>query len=436
VTSHAMRRLAVTAALAATAAAPAAARADALTFVKGGNVWISQVDGSGAHQVTSTANNWAWPSLADDGTVVVAGGKERVNPGGTDSDGSTEIYRMNQGGGQIGGTIDTPGTNSSPACPTYPPADLRVSPNGQRVAYDAFSCDQKQQFLEDFATGHFAAFAQDYYAPQWLDDGHLLITHIGTTFGNAPYAIYDIAAADGHGPTDDPYYDDRHAVASRGASEVAVLEDDPLLDGSGAAKADFVLYATTNGDVTLPVQKCKLDLNVANIRNYSIASPTLSPDGSLLAWAENDGIHMASTANLDDCGSLAPRLVVPGGAYPSFGRAAAAAVLAKPALSSSSRSATLSSAGALSFLVTSSRDATATASATIAVRKGVTVRLAKRTMRLLAGKRAKVSLKLSRRNASTVRRALKAHKLTAKVTLVATAGGASATKHISLRVKR
>jgi hypothetical protein len=435
-TAHALRRLATAGCVLAAAATPAAAHADALTFVKGGEVWVGQTDGSGAHQITAAPDNWAWPSLADDGTVVVAGGKERVNPSGTDSDGSTEIYRFNQAGGQIGGTIDTPGTNSSPACPTYPPKSLRVSPNGQNVAYDAFTCDTTMQYMEDFATGHFAAFAPDYYEPMWLDDGHLLITHIGTTFGNAAYAIYDIAAANGHGPTDDPYYDDRHAVASRDASRVAMLEDDPLITGSGAAKADFVLYATTGNDVTQPVQKCKLDLNVANISNYSIASPTLSPDGSLLAWAENDGIHMASTANLDDCASLAPRLVVPGGSYPSFGKAAVAAVAVKPSLRSTSRSAKLSKTGAVSFALTASTGATATASGTIAVRKGKTVRFAKRKVTLVAGRRAKVTLKLSKRNASVVRRALKGHKLTARVTVVATTASGSATKHLSLRLKR
>jgi hypothetical protein len=433
---HATRRLAVAAALVAAAAVPAAAHADALTFVKGGNVWVGQVDGSGAHPVTAAANNWTWPSLADDGTLVAAGGKVRVNPGGTDSDGSTEIYRFDQGGHQIGGTIDTPGSNSSPACPTYAPANLRVSPNGQLVAYDAFSCDAKYAFLEDVATGHFATFATDYYDPQWLDDGHLLITHIGATFGNAAFAVYDVAAATGHGPTDDPYFDDYHAVASHDGSRVAVLEDDPLLDGSGAATADIVLYATTGSDVTQAVQKCKLALNVANIRNYSIASPTLSPDGSRLAWAENDGIHMASMANLDDCASVTQRLVVPGGAYPSFGSGAVAAVV-KPTLSAPARAVKLSSAGALSFVVTANTDATGTASGRIAIRKGVTVRLAKRTVKLVGGKAARVSLRLAKRNATVVRKALRTRKLTAKITLIAAAaGGPPATKHLALRLKR
>jgi hypothetical protein len=424
------------AALAAAALAPAA-RADSLVFVKAGNVWISHSDGSAARQVTTAANNWAWPSAADDGTIVVAGGKERVNAGGTDSDGSSEIYRFDQLGRRIGGTVDTPGTNSSPACPTYPPTSLRVSPNGQRVAYDAFSCDAKVPYLEDFATGHFASFAPDYGDPLWLDDGRLLITHIGVTFGNAPFAVYDTAAATGHGPSDDPYLNDRHAVASRDGNRVAVLEDDPLIDGSGAASADLVLYATTGGDVTQPVQKCKLALNAGNIHNYSIASPTFSPDGSKLAWAENDGIHVANTANLDDCASVTQRLLAPGGAYPFFAKADAAAV--KPTLSAPAKTAKLSSGGALGFFVTSNEDAGGTATGTVSVRKGVKVRFTKRALRFVAGQRVKVTLKLSKKSASAVRKALKPGKakLTARITLVARAlGGPSSTTRIALRLGR
>src|SRR3954447_23717323 len=94
----AVRLLFAGAALAAAAIIPSAARADSLVYTKAGNVWISHADGSDPRQVTGTQNNWAWPSQADDGTIFVAGGAVRVNPDGSDSDGSTEIYRYDQNG--------------------------------------------------------------------------------------------------------------------------------------------------------------------------------------------------------------------------------------------------------------------------------------------------------------------------------------------------
>src|SRR5438034_3280488 len=146
----------------AAALAPAAAQADSLVFIKGGEVWLSRADGSGARPVTSAPNHWAWPSEADDGAIAVAGGAARVNPGGTDSDGSSEIYRLSQAGAQLAPPVNTPGSNSSPACPTYPPSSVRISPDGTRVAYDAFHCDYQHPFLESFASGAFASFAPDY----------------------------------------------------------------------------------------------------------------------------------------------------------------------------------------------------------------------------------------------------------------------------------
>ena len=77
---------------------PAAASADSIVYLKDGNVWISNADGSGARQFTMNAYGWHSPSEADDGTVVVAGGLARTNPDGSDSDGSSEIYRFQPDG--------------------------------------------------------------------------------------------------------------------------------------------------------------------------------------------------------------------------------------------------------------------------------------------------------------------------------------------------
>lgn len=419
--------------------APASASADSLVFVKDGEVWISHADGTGARPVTATPNNWAWPSVADDGTIVAAGGAQRVNPGGTDSDGASELYRLDQAGRVIGGPVNTPGSNSSPACPAYSPTSVRVSPDGRQVVYDAFHCDYQYPFLEDFASGQFSSFATDYSRPQWVDSTHVLITHIGTTFGNASLGVYDIVAKTGHGPTDDPYMDDYQATAARNGSRVAVLEDDApdFIDGR-ARHADFRVYTTTGNDVTQVTQACTLALDPSRISRFNTASPAFSPDGTRLVWAEDDGIHTAS------CAAPSDTLLIPGGAYPFFGTADASpapppspapsptpvpACCAPPALSSTTKRARLSRSGRLTIAVTGAGPLTATGTVKAGHR---TLRFRTAHAKLTPGRTAKVTLTLAKRDARRAAAALRHGRLTASITLTAGA----AVKRLKVTVTR
>jgi len=428
-------RVAVLTGLLVLALAPAAAHADSLVYVKGGNVWISHSDGSAARAVTSAGNNWAWPSTADDGTIFAAGGGQRVNSDGSDSDGSTEIYHLDQSGKQIGPFVETPGSRSTPSCPTYAPDNLRVSPNGQRVAYNLFFCNNRDSFWQPTNSGTMTKISEDYAADMWLDDGHILISHIGSTFGNAAYANYDVAAANGHGPSDDPYLPERTAIASRSGNRVAVYEDDFDLSGN-ITQADIRLYATTGNDVTQPVQKCTITIAPSAASKFLFVSPTFTPDGTRLAWAEADGIHSANTSNLDNCASTSGSLLVPGGAEPFFGQANEAAAGPRSfSLASSTKTAKLGRSGAVSFMVTAAETGTATVSGSVKVRK--TIRFAARHVSLTAGKRTKITLKFSKKNAKVVLGALRHKKLTAKITLKAKApSGDTATRKLSIKLKR
>ena len=110
-----------------------------------------------------------------------------------------------------------------------------------------------------------------------------------------------------------------------------------------------------------------------------------------------------------------------------------------PALSASGRRAKLSKRGSVSFFVMSNERATGQATLSLRVPKAAgAVRFGKRNITLEAGKRTKVSLKLSKRNATRVRNALTTKKrLTAKITLTfEDAAGNATTETLNLRLKR
>lgn len=110
-----------------------------------------------------------------------------------------------------------------------------------------------------------------------------------------------------------------------------------------------------------------------------------------------------------------------------------------PALSASGRRAKLSKRGSISLFVMSNESATGRAVLSLRVPKAArTVRVTKRNITLAAGKRTKVSLKLSKRNATGVRKALtKKKRLTAKITLTFEDGaGNAATEKLNPRLKR
>src|SRR5215475_8531672 len=117
------------------AAAPASA--DTLVYVKNGGVYIAQPDGTKARAITTSANNWAWPSETDAGIIAVAGGQPRTD-GTFDPSGSDEIYEFSQQGAQVAGPVPTEGSYSTVSDPEYV-SHFRVAPDNSNVAWTDIS---------------------------------------------------------------------------------------------------------------------------------------------------------------------------------------------------------------------------------------------------------------------------------------------------------
>jgi hypothetical protein len=110
-----------------------------------------------------------------------------------------------------------------------------------------------------------------------------------------------------------------------------------------------------------------------------------------------------------------------------------------PRLSAGAHSARLSRSGAIAFRLTSTENATGTATGTISLPKGAkVVRFKRAGVRLTANRTVTIRLKLSKKDAARVRRALGRHsRLKARITLAAHDGaGNAATKRLSLKLAR
>src|SRR3954447_16903609 len=232
-----LRRLAIAAAIAAAAVFPAAASADSVVYMKGGQVWIANPDGSGARQFTVHPFNWPSPAEADDGTIVAAAGLQRTNPDGSDSSGSSEIYRFQPDGNQIGTFTPTYGSYSTPSCPASPPSRVRVSPDGSKIAYGIYGCGAGgyQTALWTPAGSTTLNFPnqtigqQDFWNPIWIDSSRFMISHSGPPVFGAHWGEHATSDSDNVGggwtePTENDSAAD--AVTSRDGTTAVVFFND------------------------------------------------------------------------------------------------------------------------------------------------------------------------------------------------------------------
>jgi hypothetical protein len=328
-----------------------AAGADSLVYMKGGNVWISHGDGSNPRQVTGGPNTWSWPAEDDSGNILVAGGQEYVNAGVEDTAGS-EIHRLNQQGASLATPQQTPGSMSTVGCVAFPPVGLRVAPDGNHYAYDEFFCGQ---FITEVGTVGGQGFTSseymsDFQFPYWVDNSDFVVSRGGIPLldSDGEWWVHDLGDQANYGfnwfgdpasyaefGNPDGWATGFDGIAvSRDGSKVATVEEDAGNWTDGAARKVVIRLWSANeaptpahNPVPDPVFKCELELppDPGVTGWFYSAGPTFSPDGTRLAFAEPDGIHIANVSNLDSCASVTAPLVIADATQPFWSAADEAA---------------------------------------------------------------------------------------------------------------
>jgi hypothetical protein len=342
-TTHCRRtRLVVSAAAAiALAVAAAPASADTLVYVKNGSVYVAQPDGTHARAVITGDNGWAWPSETDAGIIAVAGGLPRIN-GSFNPSGGDQIYEFDQQGKQVAGPVATEGTYSTVNDPEYV-THFRVAPDNSNVAWtdissysDPFTAWRNPNGSGTFSTASDCCGPLSYSNPEWWGSGHLLIRHDGATLGSQPnFTFYNLSDGSNVGWSADQAIGNASSyqvTVSRNGLVYAVETDDgPDTGGTIANIAITLETANTPPDSlsgsTQIAPACKITLpasQFATTHGSSLASMSFSPDGSTLAWGQDDGIYEANVSNPGNCASVtgSVHMVVPGGQMPFLGAAA------------------------------------------------------------------------------------------------------------------
>jgi len=281
-------------------ALPATAHADSISFIKGGDVWLAEPDGSGGVQLTNQGTYKA-ASQGDDGTLVAVSG--------------SRIYRLDRATGAVINQINTP-----LGIGWFGPWEPAVSPDGTKVAYEIRDFNGYPAVAYSNTDGSIQSrpLHTGWTWPAWIDNTWLLHSekpnalskdtivravgspnNEGTPWfghpGRTPLADVDIKGNLFAGITDD-------AIMT-----VFRFSGEP---GTGEVEGCFQ-YEQPTGKFT---------------------GPAFSPDARSLVWGEGDGIWRGEMPDFSG-GCVAPpsgRLIIPGAANPDWSPAGVPAVPGPP----------------------------------------------------------------------------------------------------------
>jgi hypothetical protein len=265
------------------------ALADSIVYEKGGNVWLANPDGSGQRPVTRSGG-YSKPTQANDGTIMAV--KNKL------------LQRLSRSGRVLNSAGDSDG--SGPLTPA-------VSPDGSLVAYTYNNTGPIVPGLRT-ALSHSTRETDNseifniggWINPSWVG-ADMVLMFDGSPSTTGDTLIWTVGAS-----STQPWYEDPSLVLSGGdidASQTRFAATDTTI---------IRLYRLNAPPPAVAVEP------VCDISgpNGSFFRPTWSPDGTQLAWQEDDGIWVG-TPNFADCSAGDSSLVIPGGKAPEWGPAPA-----------------------------------------------------------------------------------------------------------------